>query len=95
MAPRLGFEPRLPVPETGVLPLDDLGISNILSFLRLEFNKSLAPEQSLFWGVSKNQNSLASFYWTNISRSPGLTNPLENLTDINDSVGLHTPLQAQ
>lgn len=26
MAPRLGFEPRLPGPEPGVLPLDDLGM---------------------------------------------------------------------
>jgi hypothetical protein len=25
MAPRLGFEPKLPGPEPGVLPLDDLG----------------------------------------------------------------------
>ena len=26
MAPRLGFEPRYPAPEAGVLPLDDLGM---------------------------------------------------------------------
>lgn len=26
LVPRLGFEPRLPGPEPGVLPLDDLGV---------------------------------------------------------------------
>jgi hypothetical protein len=30
MAPRLGFEPKLLVPETSVLPLDDLGIMALL-----------------------------------------------------------------
>lgn len=28
LVPRLGFEPRFPGPEPGVLPLDDLGLSS-------------------------------------------------------------------
>ena len=28
VAARLGFEPRYPAPEAGVLPLDDLAIAN-------------------------------------------------------------------
>lgn len=30
-APGLGFEPRLPGPEPGVLPLDDPGIADVRS----------------------------------------------------------------
>ena len=29
LVPRLGFEPRFPGPEPGVLPLDDLGLTVI------------------------------------------------------------------
>ncbi len=54
MAPRLGFEPRYPAPEAGVLPLDDLGMGSncgqIVSDVSLtvkRFNTHLAPLKGL------------------------------------------------